>query len=172
MEKSVTSQDVFDSHTRMFEFYEYPPRFLVDQVHMLFIEQIREAMKATSDKMIELFPDREEDIQKSFTSFSTALRSDINKTMRRFQRYFNRNYCLPKNVPSEEKTKGTMLGRDFKEKINELYEEILTTESFNDMKREEIPQIEEQILIKESAKKEITEMKKQITTLQEMNVLN
>lgn len=35
-----------------------------------------------------------------------------------------------------------MPGRDAKGRINELYKEILITESFNDMKREEIPQIE------------------------------
>ena len=64
--------------------------------------------------------------------------------MWKLQRYYVRNYCIPKNVtlPGEEKKRRNMPGRDAKGRINELYKEILITESFNDMKREEIPQIE------------------------------
>ena len=75
----------------------------------------------------------EEEIQKYFESFSTALLRDLNKNCEKLKNYFFRNYRIPKNV----KKRGNMPA-----KINELYKEIVSSESFNDKKREEISQIE------------------------------
>ena len=39
---------------QMFEFYEYPPHWFTDEIDMLLCEELREAIKAMSDQMIEV----------------------------------------------------------------------------------------------------------------------
>lgn len=151
------------------EFFGYTANNFCGEVHAICYNEYLACVRTMREKLESMYPDRKEDIERGCTSVLMSFARHLDIDMVRFQQYYEKNFCIPHEVP----VYGTDIedSRGAGERLRELQQRIVAVNHLNRTLLQKVTMLEEEVKKRESLLvkvRELAEKKKDVEHAQRL----